>query len=358
MLVLEAQAQGADPVEPALRVGQDPVTDNLVLDLAREDGLVVVIGPSGWEITDQPPVLFWRTNATLPLPIPEPGGSLDTLRAQANVSDADWPVIVACEVAALFPGIPHPVVLVRGEHGSAKTSLARRLTGLIDPCACQVCTPPGNSEDWMVACAASWATCLDNVSYLPAWLQNAVCRASTGDGLVRRELYTDSDVSVLAFRRWILLTAVDPGPLQSDLADRLVEVEAQRIVRRRLEKELDELWRLTHPRVLGALLDLTARVLTVLPGIQREDLPRMADFARIMLALDEVSETKTFQHYIEQALVTSERIAESDVACIEIIKQITAEWKGSAKDLLDKLTPKDTGRRRDGRVRRRAWAAS
>jgi hypothetical protein len=41
--------------------------------------------------------------------------------------------------------------------------------------------------------------------------------------------------------------------------------------------------------VLGALLDLTARVLTVLPGIQREDLPRMADFARIMLALDEVS---------------------------------------------------------------------
>ena len=94
--------------------------------------------------------------------------------------------------------------------------------------------------------------------------------------------------------------------------------------------------------MLGALLDLTARVLTVLPGIQREDLPRMADFARIMLALDEVSETKTFQHYTEQALVTSERIAKSDVACIEIIKQITAEWKGSAKDLLDKLTPKDT----------------
>lgn len=36
----------------------------------------------------------------------------------------------------------------------------------------------------------------------------------------------------------------------------------------------------TSPGSPGALLDLTARVLAVLPGVHRDQWPRMADFAR------------------------------------------------------------------------------
>ena len=330
MLVLESRAQDNDPVEPALPAGRDPVTGNLVLDLAREDGLVVVTGPSGWEVTASPPILFWRTNATLPLPVPLPGGTLEPLQAQANISAEDWPVVIATVLAALFPDIPHPVLVIRGEHGTAKTTLARRLIGLIDRCATQTRAAPANGEDWAVACAAAWVTCIDNASHLQPWLQDAICRASTGDGLLRRELYTDSDVSVLAFRRWVVLTAIDPGALNSDLADRLVEVEALPMGERRSEEELDEAWRQAHPYVLGALLDLAAQVLAVLPDITREGLPRMADFARIMLALDAIWDSKGYARYTEQSLITSERVAEGDVVCIEVIKRITEKWTGSA----------------------------
>lgn len=339
MLVIEARAQDADPVEPALRVGQDAVTGDLVLDLAREDGLVVIIRPGEWGVDNRPPVLFWRTNATLPLPVPVRAGSLDVLRDQANIAAADWPVVVACLVAALFPHMPHTVLLLSGEHGTAKTTLAKRLTSLVDPCACQVRMAPTNGEDWAVACAASWATCIDNISHLPPWLQDAICRASTGDGLVRRELYTDSDVSVLAFRRWMLLTAIDPGALQSDLADRLVSVQAQPIGQRREEKELDRLWEQAHARVLGGLLDLAAAVLAALPHVTHEGLPRMADFGRILLAVDEVLGTKGYARYTAQAVETSRQVAEGDVVCVEIQKKITKEWTGSASELLEKLDP-------------------
>lgn len=43
------------------------------------------------------------------------------------------------------------------------------------------------------------------------------------------------------------------------------------------------------PAILGALLDLTAKVLAVLPNVTADRLPRMADFARVLAALAEVT---------------------------------------------------------------------
>lgn len=59
---------------------------------------------------------------------------------------------------------------------------------------------------------------LDNVSLIEPWLSDALCRAVTGDGLVRRALYTNSDVSVLAFRRAVLLNGISLAGLRGDLA--------------------------------------------------------------------------------------------------------------------------------------------
>ena len=71
-----------------------------------------------------------------------------------NVADDDWPLILAWLVAALIPDLPHPVLLLRGEHGTAKSSAARLLTSLIDRCASQLRTAPRNVEDWAVAAPA------------------------------------------------------------------------------------------------------------------------------------------------------------------------------------------------------------
>jgi hypothetical protein len=135
LLVLEGQAQAGDAVDVALRTGQDDA-GRLVLDLGRDDGQVVIIGAGGWQVTAASPVLFRRTKATLPLPLPAGSGSLALLRELLNIADANWPLIVAWLIAALISPIPHPVLLLHGEHGTAKSGAARILTSLLDPCAC------------------------------------------------------------------------------------------------------------------------------------------------------------------------------------------------------------------------------
>jgi hypothetical protein len=133
-------------------------------------------------------------------------------------------------------------------------------------------------------------TCLDNVSDLPGWLSDALCLAVTGDGLLRRQLFTDSDVSVLAFRRVLAMTSIDPGRLHGDLAGRLLVIELDRISEddRAADQAITAAWRAAHPVVLAGLLDLAVEVQRVLPTVRSGRLPRMADFAQILLAVDQV----------------------------------------------------------------------
>jgi hypothetical protein len=338
LMVLEGKAQQMEPTELCLRVGRAP-DGRLVLDLGDDDGTVVIISPTGWEVSDRSPVLFMRTRPTLPLPVPSRAGSLGRLRELLNVTDEDWPLLEAWLVAALIPDIPHPVLLLKGEQGTAKSWLARMLAALMDPSSAQLRTAPRNVEDWAVAAAASWITPLDNVSDLEPWLQDAICRAVTGDGLLRRLLYTDVDVSVLSFRRVVCITSIDPGRLHGDLADRLLSLELERIddARRQGDEEVLAAWRAAQPVALGGLLDLTVEVLRLLPSIRRRDLPRMADFGRVLLAVDELTDTKAYLRYVEEASRTAEQVADADSVTLAVRERITEPWAGTASELLGKL---------------------
>jgi hypothetical protein len=62
----------------------------------------VEIDGNGWRVIDNPPVRFRRTAGMLPLPMPVPGGAIETLRSFLNVqSDSDFVLVVACVLAML-----------------------------------------------------------------------------------------------------------------------------------------------------------------------------------------------------------------------------------------------------------------
>ncbi len=140
----------------------------VVVDLGHEDGEVVDITDSGWELVGRcEGIVFRRTEATAPLPFPARGGDLATLRDLLNVSDESWPLLAAWLVAALLPGIPHPVLLLRGEQGTGKSTAARLLGSLVDPSTAPLRTPPANVTDWAVAAAGSWLVALDSTTCCP-----------------------------------------------------------------------------------------------------------------------------------------------------------------------------------------------
>jgi hypothetical protein len=68
------------------------------------------------------------------LPLTVNGGSIDDLRKFLNVvSDDNFRLVIAWLVGALRERGPFPILVLSGEHGTAKTTVARILRECVDP---------------------------------------------------------------------------------------------------------------------------------------------------------------------------------------------------------------------------------
>lgn len=341
LTVLEGYATDAPPEPVYLRVA--PYRGGVVLDLGTADGRCAVVDTDGWRIEPVSPVLFRRTNLTSPMPDPR-RGTLDGLRKLVNADDPQWRLLVGWLVSALLPDIPHPILALFGEQGTAKSTTTRLLMMLVDPSPGPLRSPPRDVRQWAVTANASWTVALDNVSDVPAWLSDLLCKAVTGDAHVDRALYTDDDVSVMRFRRVIALNGISVGSLRGDLADRLVPIELRRVDRdkRRGETEVLADFAATAPAALGELLTLLSGVLRELPTVELAGLPRMADFARVLAALDKVTGWQTLATYEGTAGGLAESVVDSDLFATAVrafADKNKAEWLGSPTDLLAAITP-------------------
>ena len=147
-------------------------------------------------------------------------------------------------VSYLFPKIAHGVLLYDGEYGTAKTCASRFTRMMFDPASVLTQRRPTREDDWDTSISAQWAVCLENVSTIPEWLSDAICRASTGDGRIKRKHYSDNDAFSEAVRRVVILNGIAPLGIRDDLNDRLVVADLAVIEPedRKEESELDAAW--------------------------------------------------------------------------------------------------------------------
>lgn len=337
MQALQGLALRATARALALRVAD--YDDHLWLDLGDDTGEIVKIGARGWEIVGEAPVLHRRTALTAPLARPTPRGDLSSLWELLNVAPTDRATLTAFLVAALMPDIPHPVLLLTGEQGSGKSTAARIIASIIDASTVQLRKPPRDLDSWTTAAFGSHVVAVDNLSVLPDWLSDALCRAATGDGDVKRSLFTDGDLFVFQFKRVVILNGIDVGSVRDDLADRLVTVDLHRIEEtdRARDDDLTRRWQEALPGILGGLLDLTTQVLEVLPTVHLERAPRMADFAHVLAAVDQIQGSDGLGRYRDQ----SSELASDAVASVPVLaalaEAIPEPWQGSTADLLSRL---------------------
>jgi hypothetical protein len=125
----------------------------------------------------------------LPLPVPEPGGSIEALNSFLNLASRnDFVLIVAWLLAALRSGGPYPLLAISGEQGSAKTVLSKLLKALIDPNTAPVRALSREERELMIAANNGHLLAFDNLSGLPYWLSDALCRLATGGSFAVRQL--------------------------------------------------------------------------------------------------------------------------------------------------------------------------
>jgi hypothetical protein len=313
----------------------------IYLDLADELWRAVEITPDGWEVISRPPVRFRRAAGMLPLPMPARGGSIETLSSFLNLSDRnDFVLVIAWLLTALRHAGPYPLLAVSGEQGSAKTVLSKILRALVDPNPAPVRTAPREERDLFIAANNSHLLAFDNLSDLPAWLSDALCRLASGGSFAVRQLYTDREEVLLQAARPVILNGIEDVIVRPDLADRAIFLTLPHL-RDNGRRPEQEIWRdflAARPYILGALVEAASYGLRNLPKVRLERLPRMADFAMWSTACETALwPTGTFlRAYEANRRAALEDVIEADPVAARVREFMAerASWTGNASDLL------------------------
>jgi hypothetical protein len=338
--VIEAKAH-FDAPERQVHIRVGGVDGRLYLDLGDETWRAVEVDATGWRVIENPPVRFRRASGMKPIPIPVRGGSVATLRSFLNVqSDADFVLVVAWTLACLRNRGPYPIIVLSGEQGSAKSTFAAILRAVLDPNTAPLRALPREDRDLFIAASNGHVLAFDNVSGLPAWISDALCRLATGGGFAVRQLYTDQDEVLFDAARPVILNGIEDIVTRPDLADRAVflTLEAISEERRRPEAELWASFEAERPRILGALLDAVVEGLKRLPETRLPKLPRMADFALWATACEtEFWPAGTFwSAYCGNRNEAIEGVIDADpiAAALRAFMLTRTEWTGTASELL------------------------
>jgi hypothetical protein len=370
--VIEARAHFDAPERQVhLRVGG--LNGRLYIDLGDETWRAVEIDVTGWRVIDNPPVRFRRASGMKPIPTPVRGGSVATLRSFLNVqTEADFVLVVAWALACLRNRGPYPVIVLSGEQGSAKSTFSMILRTLLDPNTAPLRALPREDRDLFIAASNGHVLAFDNVSGLPAWISDTLCRLATGGGFAVRQLYSDQDEVLFDAARPVILNGIEDIVTRPDLADRAVFLTLEQIPeeRRRPEQELWATFEAERPRLLGVLLDAVAKGLAMLPQTRLDKLPRMADFALWATACETALwPSGTFwtaycgnRDEVVDGVIDADPIATS----VRTLMTTRTEWTGTASELLGALgemagervakakTWPDSARALAGRLRRAA----
>ena len=360
--VIEARAH-FDGVEREVYVRVGACNGRLYLDLADRRWRAVEISTDGWRIIDRAPVAFRRPAGMRTLPDPIAGGSINDLRPFLNINDdkddGSFVLAVCFTLAALRERGPYPALCLAGEHGAAKSTFTAVLRRLIDPNSAPLRALPREDRDLFIAANNAHLLAFDNVSHLPDWISDTLCRLATGGGFATRQLYSDQDEALFDAMRPVILNGIEDVVVRPDLADRSLFLNLQNIADDK-RKEEGEFWSefdAAHPRILGALLDGVACGLRQLPTTKLAKMPRMADFAKWSAACEtKYWKAGTFaQAYGQNRADAVSAVIEADVvaACVQtfmaerpdlkqqkqssLLSVDVTQWTGTAADLLGAL---------------------
>jgi hypothetical protein len=340
--ILDARAVYDGPEEQVfIRVaGRD---DRIYVDLGDPSWCAVEVDAGGWRIVATPPVRFRRPPGMRPLPEPARGGTIDRLGDFVNVVAAERVLLIAWLAAALRPTGPYALLVLVGEQGSAKSTLARVARLLLDPHTSPLRAEPKEPRDLMIGAVNGWVIALDNLSTMPGWLSDGICRLTTGGGFATRSLYTNDEEVFLDAMRPAILNGITDFVNRGDLIDRAVFLHLEVIPeeKRRTEGKFWQDFDAALPQLFGALLDAVAGGLRLLPQIKLSALPRLADYAIFAEAASRAlgyPPEAFLKAYRDNRLAANESLVE-DSPVAGAVRELASrgKWTGTAGELLEEL---------------------
>ncbi|MFR5875731.1 MAG: hypothetical protein ACLUFN_04505 [Eubacterium sp.] len=312
-------------------------------DLTNADWQAVKITENGWTIENNVPILFNRYRHQQAQILPNNNGDINRILKYINIKN-NHTLFLCWLVSCFVPDIPHSVLVVYGEMGSAKSTACSLLKQLIDPSALDTLTIQKDMRSLVVNLQQHWFLPFDNVSYINEEVSDTLCRAITGVGIQQRKLNTNAEDCIFTFKRCFAINGINNIATRSDLLDRAVLMELSRISDKD-RKELAEVqndFKKDLPYILGGIFDILAKAITIYPNVKLNKLERMADFTRWGYAIGEALDNKG-QIFLDEYKknIDSQNIeaVNNDVVATLMIEFMRdkKEWTGRMSELLNAL---------------------
>jgi hypothetical protein len=354
VMLLEGNAL-YDGKEYELHVRKAEIDGKIYVDIGDSAWRVIEISKEGWKITDDCPIRFYRPKSLLALPEPMPGGDIEEIKKLVNISKEEaWIKYTAWLSQAFWCQGPFVHLFVRGPQGSAKSALAETSKDLIDPSRAPRRHLPQSPRELMMACQNEASPSFDNVSEFSDLIADTLCTVSTGGSSAARELYTDSDESLIYAKNPIIMNGIADPSQRGDLLDRLMILDLEEIEEkdRISEKEMNKRKVLLYPKLLGCILDATVT------GLQNEDIvkltgsPRMADFTEWAVACSRLFawDPEKFLTIYQSAraeaqneMASANRVLRSIRLFLAVDRaELEKTWEGQASELLDILNHRES----------------
>jgi len=347
--VLEAQCQEGPEYKLYNRIapGED---DSIWFDMADKKWRAIHITKEGWQIVDNPPVLFRRYSHQKVIPEPVRGGKVEEILEFANIKgEGDKLLYIVTMITELIPDIPHVIIILFGPQGSGKTWALKVMRALIDPSHLDLLNLPTRERELVQNLDHHWCSFYDNVGRVPERISNVFCRAVTGAGVSKRALYTDDDDVIYSYHRCIGLTDINIAAERGDMLQRSLLLGLQGIPKktRKTEKKLTKALEKAHPRILGAMLDVLVKAINIYPSMKLDGLHRMADYLVWACAITEVMgiDQQVFLDAYEENIINQnlEMVRASPIsdALIKFMEeQPNGCWEGTPSQLFTALEEK------------------
>jgi len=323
-------------------------------DLTNHSWQAVRITSTGWGVENSfdVPVIFRRHSNQLAQVLPSreyPNDIFNQFMNLVNVKDDSNKLLLKCYIIALFiPDIPKAVLMLHGEQGSAKSTLQELIKILVDPSSIVSLTFPRDINELVQQLSHNYIAYYDNVSFIRDWISDQICRAVTGSGFSKRELYSDDDDIIYNFKRCIGINGINLAATKADMLDRSIIIMLERISKENRRKEQEILSELESikPMLLGYIFDIIVKVLKVVSngGINLDSKSRMADFeeyCEIISRCMDYENGEFIEAYRENQKLQTEAVIEGSPVALAVVKLMESneyeDWAGTATDLLRSL---------------------
>jgi len=320
--------------------------DILWYDLTDEKWRAVEIDAHGWQIVEKTPILFRRYSHVQSQVTPDKSGNASLFLNYINIKDLQQQLLLMVFLVSCFvPGFPHPILVIFGPQGSAKSTLSKLLRKIIDPSKIEVASMPDTHKELVQTLAHHAFLFFDNVSYISEATSDTLCKAVTGSGFPKRKLYSDDEDIIYSFKRCIGINGINLVSTRSDLLERSLLIGLDRIEPsdRKQEAEIQKNFEHDLPMILGGIFDVLVTAIKLRPGIKIDRIPRMADWTVWGCAIAEALGYKREDFLLAyQANIRSqtEVVLNEHVIAAAMISFMESriEWSGTPTELLSELT--------------------